>query len=459
MATERVSTRVTPQGSLEILSQQEVEKLLDADSGLYELFRRCALAVLNSGAQTDDARKILEEYADFEVRILKRPWGLRLDIMNAPATAFVDGEMIQGVKEHLFAALRDVVYIGTEITSDRFDLTSSASITNAVFHILRNAGILAARARPELVVCWGGHSISRPEYEYTKLVGYQLGLRGLNVCTGCGPGAMKGPMKGAHIGHSKQRNRNGRYVGLTEPGIIAAESPNPIANQLVVMPDMEKRLEAFVRIGHGIVVFPGGAGTTEEILYILGILLHPDNAKVELPLVFTGPAESADYFRMIDQFIAATLGPAAQSRYKILIDQPAEVAREMLGGMHRVRTQRRNAGDAWNFNWLLKIDLAFQMPFDATHEAMAALDLRQGLPAHTLAANLRRAFSGVVTGNVKEHGIRRIEAEGPYELRGDRDDRRSARHAPHCLRRAEADVDFGRRVSPLLPAGRVASSL
>ena len=39
--------------------------------------------------------------------------------------------------------------------------------------------------------------LSRDEYEYTKLVGYELGLRGLDICTGCGPGAMKGPMKGA----------------------------------------------------------------------------------------------------------------------------------------------------------------------------------------------------------------------------------------------------------------------
>ena len=70
----------------------------------------------------------------------------------------------------------------------------------------------------------------------------------------------------------------GRYLGISEPGIIAAESPNPIVNDLVIMPDIEKRLEAFVRTGHGIIVFPGGAGTAEEILYILGILLHPDNA-------------------------------------------------------------------------------------------------------------------------------------------------------------------------------------
>ena len=31
--------------------------------------------------------------------------------------------------------------------------------------------------------------------------------------------------------------------------------------------------EAFVRVGHGIIVFPGGVGTAEEILYLLGVLV------------------------------------------------------------------------------------------------------------------------------------------------------------------------------------------
>ena len=88
---------------------------------------------------------------------------------------------------------------------------------------------------------------------------------------------MKGPMKGATIGHAKQRIGKGRYLGITEPGIIASEPPNPIVNDLVIMPDIEKRLEAFVRVGHGIVIFPGGAGTMEELLYLLGILMHPEN--------------------------------------------------------------------------------------------------------------------------------------------------------------------------------------
>lgn len=418
-----VDARVSPLGSLENLSQREVQQLLSAGhGGAYELFRRCALAVLSSGLESDDVRDIFERYKDFEIRLGRQAWGVKLEVRNAPASAFVDGRMIRGIKEHLFAVLRDIVYINDAILgSDRFDLNDPATITNAVYHILRNARILDYKGRPDLVVCWGGHSIGQAEYDYTKRVGYELGLRALSVCTGCGPGAMKGPMKGATIGHSKQRIRDGRYIGMTEPGIIAAEPPNPIVNQLVIMPDIEKRLEAFVRTAHAIVVFPGGAGTAEEILYLLGILLDPANQQQALPVVFTGPASAAEYFGRIDQFIAATLGPAAQQRYKIVIADPAQAAREIVRGLEEVREFRRTMSDAYNFNWLLKIQPDFQRPFEPTHEAMAKLQLRRDLDAHVLAANLRRAFSGIVAGNVKEKGIQAIEARGPFELHGDRE--------------------------------------
>ncbi len=418
-----VDARVSPLGSLENLSQREVEQLLSAGhGGVYELFRRCALAVLSSGLESDDVRAIFDRYNDFEIRLGRQAWGIKLEVRNAPSSAFVDGQMIRGIKEHLFAVLRDIVYIHDGILgSQRFDLTDPVSITNAVYHILRNARILDYKGKPDLVVCWGGHSINSAEYEYTKRVGYELGLRALSVCTGCGPGAMKGPMKGATIGHAKQRIRQGRYIGMTEPGIIAAEPPNPIVNQLVIMPDIEKRLEAFVRTAHAIVVFPGGAGTAEEILYLLGLLLDPANAEQPLPVVFTGPSSAGEYFGQIDQFIAATLGPQAQKRYKIVIGDPAQAAREVAKGVEQVREFRRAKSDAYNFNWLLKIPADFQRPFEPTHEAMAKLELSRDLPPHLLAANLRRAFSGIVTGNVKEQGVQAIEAHGPYELHGDKD--------------------------------------
>ncbi len=417
---QTVDVEVWPEGSLEILSQVEVDQLRNqGEGGLYTLLRRCILAVLSSGGNTDDARAILAKHKDFSVGFIQLDRGLKLSLKSAPSAAFVDGKMIRGTRELLFAVLRDIVFTNNEIrASGRFDMKSSDNITNAVFHILRNARLLQTPADADLAVCWGGHAISRDEYDYTKIVGYEFGLRGMNVCTGCGPGAMKGPMKGATIGHAKQRIRGGRYIGITEPGIIAAESPNPIVNSLVIMPDMEKRLEAFVRLGHGITVFPGGVGTAEEILYLLGVLLHPDNEKLPFPLIMTGPANSEPYFRQIDEFVTAMLGERAQRRYKIIIDDPRQVAREMLNGLGKVRDFRKHLGDAYYFNWRLKIDHNFQKPFEANHESMQAIEIHEDLPAHDLAVNLRHVFSGIVSGNVREDTITMIEEQGPFEIRG-----------------------------------------
>lgn len=420
-ASEFVDARVGPRGSLENLSQAEIAKLLDTShGGLYPLFRRCALAVLSSGSDSDNAKEVLESYPDFDIEVVQQAWGIKLQVRNAPSQAFVDGQMILGLKENLFAVLRDVFYTANEIVdSGRFDFSDPGCITNAVFHILRNARLLEPRTRPNLVVCWGGHSIGHDEYRYTKKVGYELGLRGLDVATGCGPGAMKGPMKGATIGHAKQRVAHGRYIGITEPGIIAAEPPNPIVNRLVILPDIEKRLEAFVRLAHGIIVFPGGAGTAEEILYLLGILLDPQNADQPFPVVLTGPRESEHYFAQVSRFVERTLGSQALGRLHVMIDDPAGVARYMVRGLDAVREFRRRHNDSYSFNWLLHVHPEFQQPFAVTHESMRRLDLSRDQPIDRLAANLRRAFSGIVTGNVKEHGIRAIEQRGPYELSGD----------------------------------------
>ncbi|MCC5793965.1 MAG: LOG family protein [Chromatiales bacterium] len=410
-----------PEGSLEVLSRQEVERLRSAgDGGQNEMLRRCALAVLNTGHKTDDTRAVLARYRDFAIDIVQQDRGVKLALSNPPSQAFVDGQMIRGIRELLFAVLRDVVYCSGQLLSgDGVDLSTSEGITNAVFLILRNAGAIRAGTDTDLVVCWGGHAISREEYDYSKQVGYQLGLRKLNVCTGCGGGAMKGPMKGAAIAHAKQRVRDGRYLGLTEPTIIAAESPNPIVNELVILPDMEKRLEAFVRVAHAIVIFPGGAGTAEEILFLLGILSHPDNQELPFPLVLTGPESSRGYLEMIDSFILKALGPGAQRHYRVIVGDPDAVAADVAGACASVRRFRREHSDAYFFNWRLRVESVFQQPFVATHESMEQLALTRDLPRHELAANLRRVFSGIVSGNIRVEGQQAIEARGPFQIRGE----------------------------------------
>ncbi|MCJ8320840.1 MAG: nucleotide 5'-monophosphate nucleosidase PpnN [Colwellia sp.] len=414
-------TKLNPVGNMNLLSQVEVDQLQEsATSNLYQLYRNCSLAVLNAGSHTDDAEEIYQQYQDFQIQVLRRERGVKIDLNNPPSHAFVDGKIIKGIQEHLSAVLRDILFTNSRyqnITKEPFP--SSEQITHVVFDILRNASVILPETDASLITCWGGHSINHIEYRYTKKVGYQLGLRGFNICTGCGPGAMKGPMKGATIGHAKQRNKEGRYLGLTEPSIIAAEPPNAIVNELVIMPDIEKRLEAFVRMSHGIIIFPGGAGTAEELLYILGIMLNTKNQGQKLPIILTGPAESADYFNEIDSFIGETLGEKAQQLYQIIIDDAQGVAQAMKSGLADVLSYRKQTGDAYHFNWSLFIESEFQHPFEPTHKKMAELPLNSSLETAALAANLRRIFSGIVSGNVKSSGIKAIRQHGPFIISGE----------------------------------------
>ncbi|EES2751396.1 DUF4478 domain-containing protein [Escherichia coli] len=383
-------THISPLGSMDMLSQLEVDMLKrTASSDLYQLFRNCSLAVLNSGSLTDNSKELLSRFENFDINVLRRERGVKLELINPPEEAFVDGRIIRALQANLFAVLRDILFVYGQIHNTvRFpnlNLDNSVHITNLVFSILRNARALHVGEAPNMVVCWGGHSINENEYLYARRVGNQLGLRELNICTGCGPGAMEAPMKGAAVGHAQQRYKDSRFIGMTEPSIIAAEPPNPLVNELIIMPDIEKRLEAFVRIAHGIIIFPGGVGTAEELLYLLGILMNPANKDQVLPLILTGPKESADYFRVLDEFVVHTLGENARRHYRIIIDDAAEVARQMKKSMPLVKENRRDTGDAYSFNWSMRIAPDLQMPFEPSHENMANLKLYPDQPVEVLA--------------------------------------------------------------------------
>jgi len=415
----KINTIIYPYGSLKLLARSEVQNLTSLNGNLYQLFRKCALAILHIGVD-DNPRNVIAKFKDFDIKIHQQNRGVALELINAPPSAFVNGEIISSTREMLFSALRDIVYNQAELEHKHTDLSTSAGITNYLFYLLRNADALYFGEHPNLAVCWGGHAVNSAEYKYAKRVGHELGLRRLHICTGCGSGIMKAPMKGAAIAHVKQNMNKPRYLGLTEPGIITAEAPNPIVNELIILPDIEKRLEAFVRLGHGIIIFPGGVGTVEELLYVLGILTHENNRQIPFPLVLTAPKESSKYMEQLHEFIGITLGTKAQSLYQIIIDDAPKVAQIIADGIDNVMSFRRKVSDAFYFNWQLTIEHNLQLPFIASHENMANLPLSYDLPLQELTANLRKVFSGIVAGNVKEQGIELIEKFGPYQIYADK---------------------------------------
>ncbi|HEX5953275.1 MAG TPA: pyrimidine/purine nucleosidase domain-containing protein, partial [Rhodanobacteraceae bacterium] len=106
-----VNAQIVPAGTLDVLSRDEIARLRDATAaGLHTLLRSCTLAVLTSGAMHDSARALLGQYADYDIQVLQQDRGVKLDLKNAPAQAFVDGKIIRGANELLFAVVRDIVY-------------------------------------------------------------------------------------------------------------------------------------------------------------------------------------------------------------------------------------------------------------------------------------------------------------------------------------------------------------
>ena len=83
-----IDARIAPLLHLNLLSQQEVAKLLDSSqNGLHKLFRECALAVLSHGNYTDDAKLLLERHKAFDIRIIQQDRGIKLEVQGAPAEA------------------------------------------------------------------------------------------------------------------------------------------------------------------------------------------------------------------------------------------------------------------------------------------------------------------------------------------------------------------------------------
>ncbi|MCH3029125.1 LOG family protein, partial [Listeria monocytogenes] len=61
------------------------------------------------------------------------------------------------------------------------------------------------------------------------------------------------------------------------------------------------------------------------------------NQDLPFPVILTGPRSAEAYLQQLHEFVGATLGHAAQRHYRIVIDDPAEVAKQMAQGLKEVK--------------------------------------------------------------------------------------------------------------------------
>ena len=135
-----VDAVITPNGDLDILSKTEIASLQDSSKSVYaQLFRNCALAVLSTGADSDDGHELLAAHAEFKLELISAARGVKIKVTNAPENAFVGDEMITGIRNHLFAVLRDIVFLQDQVEVWQ---KNGESITDMVFKTLRHAKAL-----------------------------------------------------------------------------------------------------------------------------------------------------------------------------------------------------------------------------------------------------------------------------------------------------------------------------
>lgn len=377
-------------------------------------FRETVAALIDiHKADNDDKRELREKYAHMEITVKRAARALTLQCKGVPAEALLDGDIPERQKRQINQAVRDLVMEppAPEAASE------SAAVSRLVRSYVARTPLLQQAPRPRCFV-WGGHATSREEYDFAKEVGYWDALgNGTEFITGCGPGVMKAPFKGAVVAYGKQdfdmRGLHRDFIGFSERGIIAAEAPNGLVSELVIFPDVEKRMEAFIRASHRGRIHPGGAGTAEELLTLLGVKAHPANAGLPYPLDLV-ERPGGDYFARLTDWIRTCFGDALDPLFEVHVGEPRRYAEHVHAS---------NAGLDFSGLWndTLYFPPEIQQPFRVTFEAMEALDLTRDQPPFDLLVNLRRFFSALVHLAVKEPDASAAWGGELPRIRGDRE--------------------------------------
>jgi hypothetical protein len=281
----------------------------------------------------------------------------------------------------------------------------------------------------------GGHHIPRHESVHHKRLGWGLGLLGLEMVTGSGPGAMEDPFKGALRGYVMNHHHDKKFIGITEDGIISGEPCNDYIDHLIVFPDIEKRLEAFVRMSRASLMFPGGVGTLEEILTILWIKMHPKNKGIRFPIYFCQPLQSGDYFKNILDFLRLCFDvdfkEAGHVNYYLSesLDKtnpdldPKRAAYDLYEEMkvNEQYNQKRLANASEKYfplwDWEIYFPEALQKPLVIEHNFVESLRFDRKMPMEDLFFSLRSLSSALVETNVRDRKY--LDKHGPFKLRGE----------------------------------------
>lgn len=158
---------------------------------------------------------------------------------------------------------------------------SDAALLNQINADLSEAMSLLGAMEPGITVF--GSARTAPDdaaYQCAERLGTWLGRAGVPVLTGGGPGIMEAMNRGAC-------EAGGVSVGLNIE-LPYEQTPNPHLTHQLHFHHFSSRKLMLTRYSRGFVVFPGGFGTTDELLELL-VAFHTDRA-LRRPMVLVDSA-------------------------------------------------------------------------------------------------------------------------------------------------------------------------
>ncbi len=416
------------------LNEITAEEIGELNGPKNNLFRSCSLVALNAGNKNGIAH-VEREHKKFGIKLHRDDKGVHILLDHPPKSAIkvVRGKpQVMGIfVDHLRSIAGDLL-----AHPKLFHSTQPKDITDGIRGLLQNNDILEGTQLNGYTLtrltCQGGQCISDQEYYHYKEVGREAGFQGYEIITGGGNGSMRAPFSGAAAGHRAQCIENAKMIGLTCPDIIANEPPNDAVRPVITFPDMEKRLEAFVRMAMGTVIGPGGVGTIEEILYLMAILLDPRNKEHATAIVLSGPEHQ--FFDLLGSFIRESLGEEVwnvfRSKVTIVVNDPQKSVDELTHAIDSpkgVREFRSAMGMSELWDELITIHPDLQIPFVPSHESVAVLRLNRNQSPQQLIIELRKAISAIVWATVTEKGNAAVRNE-PLRIHGEQRITRALEH-------------------------------
>ncbi|MDP4007929.1 MAG: DUF3412 domain-containing protein [Candidatus Peregrinibacteria bacterium] len=307
--------------------------------------------------------------------------------------------------------------IAAPITSG--DFINSRGRERSLHRGARRSGILGFSNAHMVTTVFGGHKVPQTEYDFARQIGAIDAQLGGRMVTGSGSGMMEAPFEGAASIYEGQGNHDVPMIGITELAILAAEAPNKFITHLLTLPDIEKRMETFLRVCHRLRVHPGGAGTLEEIMFVLATLLHPKNQGLHFPVDLVERVDG-QYMPVVENYLQTLSRNAIPNGMMNFHHKtPHDYGEYLLGTNPEIDTT-----SLWRDSSNMYVPHELVEPFEISFEAMEGLNLhRKDQELWQLCAQLSKFFSALVWLTVKKPEVlREWQSQNQVPLvSGDRD--------------------------------------